>query len=284
MDSIIVGSDQWLEIRKKYITATDMCAIMGVSKWTTPLQLYHEKTSSVRKEQSHVMKRGLDLEEEARRLFEEKMSTFVVPKFVTKDGWMAASLDGISEDGILVEIKCPGMEDHEKALRHVIPKHYYPQVQWQLAVTDLKLAYYFSYNPSSQIPFATIAVGRDDEYIERMKVAAREFMDLLKSHTPPETSEKDVFETNDKSFLDLEEKLCKLMLQRDFYDEQIEALKKDLISKCSVTTKGRYLKLTQIQSKGKVDYSAIPELKEMDLEPYRKKSTMSWRVDQIVKI
>jgi putative phage-type endonuclease len=284
MDSVIIGSDEWLEIRKKYITATDMCVIMGVSKWTTPLQLYKEKTTSIKREQSYVMKRGLDMEEEARRLFEKEMDTFVVPKFVTKDGWMAASLDGISEDEILVEIKCPGAEDHEIALKDVVPKHYYPQIQWQMAVTDLKVAYYFSYNPHCPVQCCTVTVHRDEEYIEKMKVAANEFRTLLKSHTLPEASEKDIFETNDSDFLEKEEKLSKLLLQREFLDEQIEALKKDLISKCSGTTKGRYLKLTQIQSKGKVDYSAIPELKEMDLEPYRKKSTMSWRVDQIVKI
>jgi putative phage-type endonuclease len=284
MCNIVVGSQEWLDTRKKYITATDMCAIMGVSKWTTPLQLYNEKTSNDRKEQTQVMKRGLDLEEEARRIFESQMFTLVVPKFVTKDGWMAASLDGISEDGILVEIKCPGMQDHEKALQGLVPKHYYPQIQWQMAVTDLPKAYYFSYNPNVSLPFTTVEVERDDKYIEKMMSAAKQFMHLLQTHTPPETSAKDIFETNDPEFLDIEQKLSRLIMQSDFLDQQIDSMKKEIISKCSGPTKGKYLKLTPITSKGTVDYSKIPQLEGLDLDQYRRKETKSWRVDQILKL
>jgi hypothetical protein len=41
--------------------------------------------------------------------------------------WLGASPDGITEDGLLVEIKCP----LTRKIEAKVPKHYLPQVQLQ---------------------------------------------------------------------------------------------------------------------------------------------------------
>ena len=37
--------------------------------------------------------------------------------------------------------------------------------------------------------------------------------------------------------------------------------------------------LKRIESKGAVDYKAIPALKDIDLEPYRKPASITWRIN-----
>ena len=44
-NEIIQGSQEWLDLRKTKITATDACVIMGESSWKTIIQLYEEKIS-----------------------------------------------------------------------------------------------------------------------------------------------------------------------------------------------------------------------------------------------
>lgn len=63
-----------------------------------------------------------------------------------------------------MEIKCPGQADHDVAKSGKIPEKYIPHLQHQLAVTSLKLAYYFSFDGVGVI----VEVERNDSYIEQM--------------------------------------------------------------------------------------------------------------------
>ncbi len=161
--SLIQGSDEWLELRKIKITATDASIIMGVNPWKTPLQLYKEKTSDISNTYTNErMQRGLDLEVEARELFIIQTGIEVQPKVIVKD-WLMASLDGMSECGnYVVEIKCPGEKDHALALKGKVPDHYYPQLQHQMYVCDVNEMYYFSYDGLDGV---IVNVQRDDNYM-----------------------------------------------------------------------------------------------------------------------
>lgn len=188
MNDIIVGSKEWLNARRKFITATDACILMGVSKWKSPEKLKSEKLSGEVSPQNYAMKRGHELEEPARRCFEDIKGVLVAPKFITKDDWMAASVDGINEEGVLVEIKSPGDADHAVALRGEIPNHYYPQCQWQMEVCGLNSMFYFSYRPNDIEPCACVEVSKDQEYIQKMLSKARPWWEeLMKSMQMEET-------------------------------------------------------------------------------------------------
>jgi putative phage-type endonuclease len=49
--------------------------------------------------------------------------------------WIAASPDGITEDGVMLEIKCP----YRRKITGIPPLYYYQQVQIQLEVADLEV-------------------------------------------------------------------------------------------------------------------------------------------------
>ena len=84
-----------------------------------------------------------------------------------------ASVDALSIDGkILVEIKCPGQYDHEKALDGIIPKKYIPQLYHQMIVLELKTMKYFSYSEDSNI---MLDLAYDEDYANYLIDKEREF-------------------------------------------------------------------------------------------------------------
>jgi putative phage-type endonuclease len=184
--AFVQGTQEWLTFRKSKITATDATVIMGVSKYKDIKQLYIEKTTDIpwQKPTKH-MQRGNDLEPLARELFSIKTGILVEPVVIIskKHPWMMASLDGLSTDNIIVEIKCPGNIDHNIALNGKVPKHYYPQIQHQMSVCDAEIAYYFSFDG---IDGVDILVKRDDEYIEQMILEEKKFYKSINDRIMPE--------------------------------------------------------------------------------------------------
>ena len=130
------GSPEWLEMRKTKIGGSDAPIVMEESPWKTPYQLWQEKMGLVQQPPPTArMKRGLELEEQARHQLEQMTGLFLEPDVVfhNQHEYMIASLDGIDPTGKhIAEIKCCGSEDHAIALGGSIPQKYYPQLQHQL--------------------------------------------------------------------------------------------------------------------------------------------------------
>lgn len=274
------GSSEWLALRKTKITATDANVIMKASPWNSPSELYKEKIGE--KEPIRPNKRmldGLTLEPIARDLFNLKTGFKMKPTVMVKD-WMMASLDGFdSGTGNILEIKCPGEKDHSIAISGKVPDHYYAQLQHQMYITDTGMAYYFSFDG---IDGVTVEVKRDSAYIEKMLEEERKFYECLQNKVPPESTEYK--ERND-------DKWRKLAIQwksvtqciRDLEKEE-EFIRKELIDLSGdENCKGAGISLCRFQRKGNVDYSKILELKNVDLEPYRKPETISWRINDLEK-
>lgn len=281
---IEIGSDEWLEVRRALITATDASIILGVSPWKTPLQLYRDKINGTRSDQSHAMKRGLNMEPEARRAFEELTGEFVRSEFRISNTyeWLAASFDGINGSGTCVEIKCPGEEDHRTACNKEVPKKYMPQVQAQMIVADVDQCWYFSYRPNDIQPIAMIQVRRDEKMCAEILEKGKEFWDRLNSQIPPESCERDVQIKDDRVWIMMEEELFAVTKQIENLEERKEKLRTSMIEKCQgMPSRGFKLKFMPIPTKGSIDYGKIPELNDVNLEVYRKPTTVRWRVDQL---
>ena len=277
LEDLEQGSLQWHALRKTKITATDAPIIMGASHWKTKIQLYHEKLSPT--ELHHInerMQRGIDLEPIARDLFTLKTGIVAQPKIVVKD-WAMASLDGM--DALctkIVEIKCPGQKDHAIALSGKVPDHYYPQLQHQMYVTDVNMCYYFSFDGADGV---VVEVPRDAKYIEKMIEEEIKFYQCLINKIPPEPSENDYIERDDSLWKQCADNWLSVNAKIKQLEKEEEDLRKQLIFLSGEhNTKGSGLSLCQVQRKGNVDYSKIPQLKGLDLEIYRKPSINSWRI------
>jgi putative phage-type endonuclease len=170
------GSDEWLELRRKHITASESLIIMGLSPWRTREQLLHEKLGLIPpQEVNSAMLRGQLLEPKARSCAEEMLGTLFIPEVLQgiENPFMLASMDGVCIDNkYILEIKCTSKKNHELAKNGKIPDYYYPQVQHQISVCDVDFCYYFSFDGSSGI---VVEVERDDKFINRMIEIEYEF-------------------------------------------------------------------------------------------------------------
>jgi putative phage-type endonuclease len=271
------GSPQWHALRKTKITATDSCIIMGASHWRTKIQLYHEKISQeCNTFMNERMQRGVDLEPIARDLFIMKMGVIVSPQVVIKD-WAMASLDGISDDGhLVVEIKCPGPTQHQMAVDGKVPDYYYPQLQHQMYVTGVNSVHYFSFDGTDGV---VVVVNRDDAYIEKMIDEELKFFKCLQEKTPPPPDENDYIERDDDIWEQCASKWRSVTNSIKELEKEEEELRKQLVFLSGESNvKGAGISLCQVQRKGNVDYSKVPQLKGVDLEPFRKASINSWRI------
>ena len=187
------NTPQWLEYRKTKIGASDASAIMGVSPWSSPYDLWLEKMGMApEKTMTPAMQRGIDLQDKALDCFAKMtgLDTFPDVKVHPKYDFMIASLDGITLDGhAIVEVKCPGQKTHEIAsLYNRVPDHYIPQLQHQMEVCGHDRIYYFSFDGENGV---VIQVLRDDSYIKELLEKETAFWYCMQNGIPPAMIERD---------------------------------------------------------------------------------------------
>ncbi len=181
---------EWHEFRQNHIGASDAPVVMGVSPFKSRKQLWKEKVFGVQQKANGAMLYGKMKEEEAREAFERETGFLVFPKVLEhpEHDWISASLDGLDvEEKFLVEIKCPrsNIDQFVDAgnMVHTVPEKYFPQIQHQLFVTGLDLAYYYTYYGNGH---GTIAqVRRDDKYIDLLLEKEKEFWEYVQTFIPP---------------------------------------------------------------------------------------------------
>jgi putative phage-type endonuclease len=105
---LVQGSPEWHEHRQHHRNASETPAVLGLSPWTTPYQLWQIKTGRTpQPDITAAMAHGTQMEPLAREAY-EKLTGHVMQPLVLVDGEYSASLDGITLDGMLVlEVKCP---------------------------------------------------------------------------------------------------------------------------------------------------------------------------------
>ena len=271
------GSDEWHKLRKTKITATDASVIMGVSKWKTPLQLWKYKTSDTPPEEpSEAAKRGIRLEPIVRDLYSQKTGYSYQP-IVVSNQWQMASLDGYSPDNReIIEIKCPNKDDHNLAKKGLIPDHYWPQVQHQMLIMGLEMLTYLSYDEKT---LEIVHVKKDQEFCRVMWEKELEFLYFVREKIPPKRTYKDITERKDSDFMFAVAFWERANNDLKFAKELEEQARAELIEACKEEScEGFGVKCSQVERQGNVDYASIPELKNVDLEKYRKPATMYWKI------
>lgn len=280
VEGIEQNTESWINWRHGKIGASDCAAILGVSPWCTPLQLWERKLGiAPEQSENYAMKRGKELEQQARWVFEESKGMQFPPAIVQheKHDWLISSLDGLSYCGkYALEIKVPGREDHELTLKGIVPPKYIPQLQTQIEVTGLDMIYYFSYDGKEN---ACIEVHRDQPYIDKMMVELKKFHKCMTTCTPPELSECDYNIRMDKEWANATLKWRLFKDQLVFMETSEREAREELIRLShSRNSKGYGVKVQKITRVGCVQYCDIPALQGIDLEQYRKPASESWRI------
>lgn len=268
------NTPEWQRWRLGGIGSSDAPVIMGESNFKTPRVLWSIKTGrSTEGGDSPAARRGRALEQRARSAYEAQMGVQMEPACLVHEEleWMRASLDGFSFDGsIVLEIKCPLSGRDQSALQEGrIPTHYYAtQIQHQLEVSRAQEAHYWSFDGTTGI---LVRAQPDREYIARLIEAEATFWQRILDNRWPEHSKDELDLDADPEWRSaaVRYREARTRLDQATVDEQ-QARKVLEQMATARRTYGSGIEVLRSFRKGAVDYSIVPELRGVDLEPYRK--------------
>lgn len=274
------NTPEWEAFRKDKIGASDAPIIMGISPYKTPFKLWQEKVGIVQPDpETFPQKEGKRKEPLARAVLERELGMPLVPSVRLHKSipWLMASLDAMDMEGhAIAEIKCPGKHDHDLALSGQIPDKYFPQLQHQMEVCDLEMAYYFSFDGEKGI---VLKVFRDDKYIKHLLQEEEIFFSHMQNLEPPPLTDKDYQMQDGPQWKKLASRFIHVSSELQNLQREEKAIREQLISMCDgQSSMGGGVKVSKCIRKGNVDYSQIPELKGLNLESFRKKTTEYWKV------
>lgn len=162
-------SQEWLDLRDNMITASDIASAIGDNHYETPDALVKKKVLRTKWAGNAATAHGTLLEPIVRDLYDARFGrkSHEIGLVTHRDyPWLGASPDGVTEDGILIEIKCP----LTRKIDSKVPKHYLPQVQLQLEVTDLEECDFVQYRQADGTrpeEFVVTRVTRDREWFAK---------------------------------------------------------------------------------------------------------------------
>ena len=161
-------SPGWYKQREGAVTASDFATAVGESKYDKPNDLLLKKCGrGVPFTGNKFTRHGQRFEDAAVFLYEKMYKTKVIEFGLmphgaieshsrTRIGIVAASPDGITENGIMLEIKCPYTRQivHYHPTTHgsttgdndIVPHGYYCQIQSQLECCDLEICDFMECN------------------------------------------------------------------------------------------------------------------------------------------
>lgn len=163
-------SQEWLDLRDNMITASDIASAIGENHYESVDSFVKKKVLRTKWAGNAATAHGTLLEPLVRDLYDARTGRKTHEVGLVRHrtySWLGASPDGVTEDGLLVEIKCP----LTRKIEPKVPKHYWPQVQLQLEITDLEECDFVQYRPAKEEgadpEFVVVRVQRDRSWFEK---------------------------------------------------------------------------------------------------------------------
>jgi putative phage-type endonuclease len=165
-------SQEWLDLREQMITASDVASAIGENRYESVDAFIKKKVLRTKWAGNAATAHGTALEPMVRDMYDQKTGRKSHEIGLVQHReypWLGASPDGVTEDGLLIEIKCPLTRKIEKK----VPSYYLPQVQLQLEITDLEECDFVQYRPGPPEEYVVVRVKRDREWFQRHLPAMR---------------------------------------------------------------------------------------------------------------
>jgi putative phage-type endonuclease len=291
---------EWLAWRKEGIGGSDAPIIMEVSPWKTIGELYEDKVAKeiVDSPPNFQQERGIRMEPRIRSLFEILANESYETALLVMDQFpfMRVSLDGRSANReVIIEIKVSGKADWTASKEHgIVPKKYYPQIQHALLISGAKECIYLSYlwTKTEEMvldreKLAIIKVMPDPAYQKTLFEKCEAFWTKnVQRRIHPQF----VVRENEVEIDPEETEQAKKVLAWKILDDQIkelsarqEAMRKDIVD--FMTRKGMKdaicngVRIREMKRAGNIDYKKIPEIQGLDLEQYRGKEILFWKME-----
>lgn len=274
------GSPQWHAYRLSRRNASESAAVLGLSPWMTPYQLWLVKTGRFETKVTQAMQRGTDMEPLARTAYEEQTGLIMQP-LVLEAGDYSASLDGMTLEGdLLLEIKCPLRGTRSDLWQDVqdglVPEHYAIQVQHQLMVASANLAHLWVFDGSKGMLHT---IERDEPVMRRIRAGWEDFQQYLTSDTPPPLNDADTVLREDAPWSKAAHAFAEAKRAADLADAGLGKARDELVAlACHPREQGAGVTVTRYWKAGSVAYAKIPALQGLDLSSYRGKAREEVRV------
>lgn len=189
-----ISYDQWLAARRKGVGGSDSAAVCGLSRYSSPLDVWLQKTGrKLATPDNESMHWGRLLEPVVREEFARRTGLTVkeCPYILQsrEHPFAIANIDGIivEKDGTksVLEIKTTNSFTTAKDTEDGLPAEWYCQIQHYLAVTELPKAYVVVLIGGNQLKWQI--VERDEETIQTIVALENHFWNeyVLKDTPPP---------------------------------------------------------------------------------------------------
>jgi putative phage-type endonuclease len=278
--TLVQGSPEWLEYRRSMRNASETAAVLGISQWITPYQLWLLKTGRREQAVNAAMLNGTALEPEARSAYELETGHVMQP-LVMQDGDYSASLDGITLQGdLIVEIKVP-MRGASSSLWQAVeasgvPGHYGAQIQHQLMVSGATAAHLWVFDGARGL---LRTIERDESAMATIRDAWDGFSRFLATDSPPPLLPADTVLREDAVWSEAARTYARAKQAALAAEEALERAREALVALAvHPREEGAGVAVTRYWKAGSVDYKKVVELRGIDLEVYRGKGREEVRV------
>jgi putative phage-type endonuclease len=277
---LVQGSAEWYEHRRGLRNASETPAVLGISPWATPYQLWLQKTGRAEAETNEAMRHGTAMEPLARHAYEVETGNVMQP-LVLQDGPYCASLDGLTLEGeLLVEIKAPLRGRSSTLWRAVaegqVPEHYRMQIQHQLMVSGARLAHLWVFDGERGL---LCPLEPDEAAWARIREGWDAFMPYVERDTPPPLGDGDCRQRQDLEWQQAAVAYLAAKTEADAAAARLEATRACLVGLASHPKEtGGGVSVTRYWRAGAVDYKRVPGLQGVDLEQFRAQGRWEARV------
>jgi putative phage-type endonuclease len=271
----------WHANRRRGLGGSEIAIIQGLSPYRTAYSLWLEKTG--RKEPDNIsalphVQRGIIGEKSCRLLLERKYLHSFTPKSWELGDVCRCNDDGFSLDlNWILEIKCMGKKAHEEARTGKVPEHYRLQCQWNLMVSGADKCLFVSFRPEDE-DMVEIEIFPNQEEHKILKASAERWWEVhVVRDMAPKLTSKDYVPCDLEDYVTAARRYRLLKNEIDHMEEEVEQLREKLTSFVTAdipAIKGSGIKVSRSTRQGAIDYKGIEVLSHVDLERYRKPSTI----------
>ena len=180
--------------RQRYLGGSDIAAILGISPWRTPLDVYLDKTEgqqAVSDEKKKIFKRGARMEPYILDLLAEETGLEIVARnhrYVDRQhSFIAAEIDAEAATGENIEAKSANQfaaKNWGEQGTDEIPVYYSAQGMHGMMITGAPATIFPVLIGSDD--FRVYELQRDEEIIARIRQAEVEFWGRIQRREPPE--------------------------------------------------------------------------------------------------
>ena len=268
------NTPEWITLRQSKIGASDIGIIMAGTDREI-FDLYMQKAYGQKKFVSQAMKRGTEMEKEAKEWFEAKHSIRLERPVAihNEHDWLMASFDGYNDElKFSLEIKCPTeVPDDPRDLLNW--ERYWWQVQAQMAVGGHANASLLAYSPSKQVE---VTILRDEHAIANLIKKGKAFWDRVVSFNAPA---EPILHRQDEEAREVVNAMKILKAQIDNLEQQWKILREGAIFIANDQPfECEGVSVIKSLDSGRIDYKAACEANKIDLTPFRKEPKVIWKV------